>query len=87
MAITHNFNNDSDYSEGGQWFDDYGRRICQWTWNSSARELTVTCGVNGSKIDLSQFSDHQFTDVELKQRLPTLAIETSDRINKTKYDF
>ena len=87
MATTHSFNNDADYTDGGQWFDDFGRRICQWQWNVKSRELTVTCGSTGSKVDLSEFGDHQFTDEQLRERLPTLSIETAQRINNTTYDF
>lgn len=39
MAITHTFNNGADYTEGGQLFDDYGRRICQWQWGVTSRDV------------------------------------------------
>lgn len=86
MAITHSFNNDANYTEGGNWFDDYGRRICQWQWDADTEILTVTCGIHGSNTDLKSFGEHQFTEENLKKRLPALAIETAGRINNTEYN-
>ena len=86
MAISHSFHNEQDYSQGGQWFDDYGRLICKWSWNTETKILCVECGTNGRKQPLSQFSG-TLTDETLRTRLPTLAIETAESINSTSYDI
>lgn len=86
MAITHNFNNDSNYTDGGQWLHDYGQRICKWQWDASTKIISVTCGINGSTLNLSEFGEQQFTDEKLIKKLPTLAIEMAEKINKTKYN-
>ena len=87
MAVTHSFNNDSNYTEGGQWFHDYGQRICKWQWDVSTKTISVTCSINGSTLDLSEFGEQQLTDDKLTKKLPLLAIETAEKINNTKYDF
>ena len=87
MAVTHRFVDDKHPLQGGRWFDDYGRLICAWEWDLAERELTVTCGNCGRRIDLSQFSAEQLQPEALIARLPRLAIETAEQILDMKYDF
>jgi len=78
MAITHIFNNDADYSEGGFWKGDDGNKICEWEWNADCWVLTVCFGFRGRKRELSGFGVRQFTEELLKKRLPTLALEIAE---------
>jgi len=87
MTTTHSFNDDEDYSKGGQWFDDYGGRICEWSWDAPSKVLTVECGIKGSRRDLSQFDEQSYTEETLEQRLPVFALNTAETLNSTKYDL
>jgi hypothetical protein len=85
MAITHHFNNENDVAAGGTWFDDYGRRICDWSWDVQKRILTIKTGAVGRTVDLSKHGDQNFTQETLKQRLPEIAIRKAEDITKRKY--
>jgi hypothetical protein len=86
MATTHRFLDEVNYAEGGEWFDDYGRRICKWSWNADAKELSVQCGLNGRRKDLSQFDENSMSDEHLRERLPSLAIEIAEDIRGVTYE-
>lgn len=85
--VTHHFHDPKNFAAGGVWKHDYGQTICSWAWDSSKKELTVTCGAKGKRFDLSQHGDQNFTEVKLRERLPKLAIETAETINNAKYEI
>jgi len=87
MAISHKFNDSNDFTQGGEWFDDNGRRICEWAWDVSAKKLNIKCGIHSKKIDLSKSEQQKLTDKSLNRTLPMLALETAEEINNIKYDL
>ena len=87
MDITHKFKDSNDFMQGGEWFDDNGRSICQWTWNAGAKKLNIKCGIHDKKIDLSKSEQQMITDKSLSRTLPMLALETAEEINNIKYDL
>ena len=46
MALSHKFKDSNDFLQGGEWFDD-SHKICEWTWEASAKKLHIKCGVHG----------------------------------------
>jgi len=87
MAITHKFKDSNDFTQGGEWFDDNGRRICEWAWDASTKKLNIKCGIHGRKIDLSKFEQQNLTEKSLNRTLPMLALETAEEINNIKYEL
>jgi hypothetical protein len=66
----------------GWWADDYGKRICTWTYNADSRELAVACGPTGKKIQLPA----ALTGDDLKRRLAQSALDLAEKIKGTKFD-
>ncbi|NNF96351.1 MAG: hypothetical protein HKM94_05435 [Halobacteria archaeon] len=87
MAITHKFKDANDFTQGGEWFDDNGRRICEWGWDGGAKKLNIKCGIHVRRIDLSKSERQNLTDKNLNRSLPMLALETAEEINNIKYDL
>ncbi len=83
--ITHHFNDNSDYTQGGKIADDYGPTICEWTWDSESRVIDVRCGLQGRRKDLSTFDPAWLTDDELRKRLPDVAKEIAEDIQGKKF--
>ena len=79
MAITARLN---EVAAGGEWFDDYGRSICRWSYDRATREIEITCGPNGKRMTLPAVVD----ETDLKNRLARLAIEAAEQIRGVKYD-
>jgi hypothetical protein len=82
MAITVHFNGDNDVAAGGEWFDDYGRSICSWTYDPVAREIEIMYGPTGKRMTLPAIRN----EMDLKNRLAQLAIEAAEQIRGVKYD-
>ncbi|MFK8029153.1 MAG: hypothetical protein AB8G18_02855, partial [Gammaproteobacteria bacterium] len=78
--ITHHFNDENDYKQGGRFAGDYGSTLCEWTWEADSRVIDVRCGSEGHRKDLSQFDPAWLADVELKKRLPDVAREIAEDI-------
>jgi len=74
---THTFSHPTELAQGG----DYGVRICRWTWDSAAKEMHVICGVNGKRIDLRGVD---FSAVDLRERLPQIALNAAGRIAESR---
>lgn len=85
MAITHNFNHEDDLSQGGTWYDGYGRTICSWTWNPDNLILKMRCGAHGRTKDFSDVSA-SIKEESLKDRFPPIALAFAEETNNTKYD-
>ena len=84
--ITHHLNDEKDYRQGGRFADDYGRTICEWTWEAESRVIHVRCGSKGHRRDLSEFDPAWLTDDELKKRLPDLARDIAKQIRGKELD-
>jgi hypothetical protein len=82
MGISHKFKDANDFTQGGEWFDENGRSICEWAWDASTKKLNIKCGIHGKKIDLSKSEEKS-----LNRTLPMLALETAEEINNIKYDL
>jgi len=82
MAITHNFNDEVNYAEGGQWCGDYGESICEWFWNADTKVLTVECGDKGRRVDLSSHMPSE----NLRSYLPSKAIEIAEDVLGTTFE-
>jgi hypothetical protein len=74
---THAFKDPADPTKGGIWSGDYGIRICTWAWSSSTKVLEVRCGPRGESRDLSGVD---LSSVDLRQRLPEIALQMADLI-------
>ncbi|HWX32130.1 MAG TPA: hypothetical protein VNZ53_32455 [Steroidobacteraceae bacterium] len=79
MACTPHFNTKDD---GGWWADDYGKRICTWTYDANSMEIAVACGPTGKKRQLPT----KLAGVELKNQLAKIAIELEEKITGKRYD-
>ena len=79
MNKSHSFNNEADFTEGGQWFNDQGRRICKWSWDAESKKIYVECGIDIYSRDLQSISDQNLTEEKLKERLPKLALELAEK--------
>ena len=79
---THRFNDPKDPTRGGTWFGDYGRRICDWSWDANTKTVKVTRGKRGKRRDLSGIGEQLLTSEELRERLPQLTLETAQRITE-----
>ena len=77
---THRFNHPNDPTQGGSWFADNGRRICDWSWNGATKTVSVTIGMQGRHIDLSAMGEQLLTPEELRDRLPQVALEVAQQI-------
>ena len=86
MALSHKFKDSNDFLQGGEWFDD-SHKICEWTWEASAKKLHIKCGAHGKKIDLSKSEQQMLTEKSLSRTLPMLALETAEEINNIKYEL
>ena len=86
MALSHKFKDSNDFLQGGAWFDD-AHKICEWTWEASAKKLHIKCGVHGKNIDLSKSEQQMLTEKSLSRTLPMLALETAEEINNIKYEL
>ena len=78
---THAFKDPVDPTKGGIWSGDYGIRICTWAWSSSTRVLEVRCGSRGKSSDLS---GTDLSMVDLRDRLPQIALQMADLIAQGK---
>jgi len=78
---THAFKDPVDPTKGGIWCGDYGIRICTWAWSSSTRVLEVRCGSRGKISDLS---GTDLSMVDLRDRLPEIALQMADLIAQGK---
>jgi hypothetical protein len=78
---THAFKDPVDPTKGGIWSGDYGIRICTWAWNSSTKVLEVRCGSRGKSSDLSGID---LSMVDLRDRLPEIALQMADLIAQGK---
>ena len=61
-----------------------GERICEWTFDSSTREIDARCpgSVRGKRVQLPM----SITGAELKNRLAQLAIELAGKILDKNFD-
>ena len=78
---THAFKDPVDPTKGGIWSGDYGIRICTWSWSSSTRVLEVRCG---SRAKISDLSGADLSLVDLRDRLPEIALQMADLISQGK---
>jgi hypothetical protein len=78
---THSFKDPVDPTKGGIWSGDYGIRICTWAWSSSTKVLEVRCGSHGKSSDLSGID---LSIVDLRDRLPEIALQMADLIAQGK---
>ena len=78
---THAFKDPVDPTKGGIWSGDYGIRICTWSWSSSTRVLEVRCG---SRAKISDLSGADLSMVDLRDRLPEIALQMADLISQGK---
>ena len=69
---THAFNHPSDLAQGGTWCG-----ICRWTWDTTTKALRVISGRHGKLIDLR---GADLNGVDLRERLPQIALEVARRI-------
>jgi hypothetical protein len=84
MVIAHHFRDENDVAAGGQWVDDYGRSICEWTYAPTSRTIHVTCGPKGMSFPLPPTDDGS---PGLMNRLAKLAITAAEKIRGVKYDI
>jgi len=76
--LTPHFNS---ADEGGWWAGDYGERICEWTYDPSAREIRVK--IPGKIHGKARTLPSNPTD---KNHLARIAIELAEQITGEKYD-
>jgi hypothetical protein len=79
MACTPHFDSTG---LGGWWADDYGKRICTWTYDADSREIAVACGPIGKKLQLPT----GLTGDELKKRIASTALDLAEKIKGKKFD-
>ena len=75
--ITHHLNEDG---QRGYFADDYGSRMCRWSWNAEAKELRVRVGQTERPVDLSSFGIDRLSDGELLERLIAVARDTGKEL-------
>lgn len=79
---THRFNYPNDPTQGGTWFADTGRRICDWSWDPSTKTLKVTSYGRGKHMNLIGIGEELLTPEGLRERLPQMALEAVQRRKK-----
>jgi hypothetical protein len=79
MACTPHFDS---AGLGGWWADDYGKRICTWTYDTVSREIAVACGPTGKKVQLPA----GLAGDELKQRIASTALGLAEKIKGKRFD-
>ena len=67
---------------GGLWADDYGKRICTWTYDADSREIAVACGSIGKNIQLPA----GLTGDELEKRIASTALNLAGKIRGKQFD-
>ena len=77
--FTHRFNYQSDHSEGGTWFGEYGVSFCDWSWDGGKKILTVRRGWRGKQVSLSSVDVARLGPQELGKRLSEAALEAAQR--------
>ena len=81
MGMRHHFNDDRKLECGGIWWDNYERRICEWTWNQGSQVLKVRCGLYSRRINLRESSGNAASEAVLREHLPALALEVARMLN------
>ena len=82
MAMTHNFKDDANYAEGGEWLGDYGESVCKWFWIADTKVLSVECGDKGRRVDLS----NHMPDEKLESYLPSQACKIAEDVLDTAFE-
>ena len=76
---THRFNNPNDLTQGGTWFGEHGRRICDWSWDATTKTVKVTRYMRRKRTDLINIGEQLLTPEELRQRLPQVVLDAAQR--------
>jgi hypothetical protein len=80
--VAHRFNHPQDPTRGGTRFGDHSRRICDWSWDATTKTVRVACYARRKRIDLINIGEHLLTPEELRETLPQLALEATQRVGK-----
>jgi hypothetical protein len=79
---THRFNHPNDPTQGGSWFGEHGRRICDWSWDATTKTVKVTRYIRRKRTDLISIGEQLLTPAELREKLSQLALEAAQRSGK-----
>jgi hypothetical protein len=81
---THRFNHPNDTTQGGGWFGERGRRLCDWSWGATTKTVKVTRYMRRKRTDLINIGEQLLTPAELRDKLPQLALEAAQRVGKER---
>ncbi len=84
--VTHHFNDENDYTQSGRFAGDYGRTICESSWDADSKVIDVRCGSHERPADLSKYDPAWLTDDELEKRLPHVARSIAKQIRGKELD-
>jgi hypothetical protein len=86
---THRFNHPNDPTQGGTWFGEHNKRICDWSWDAATKTVRVTRYIRGryvrrKRTERINIGEQLLSPEELRERLPRLALETAQRMSKKR---